>query len=168
MGTFKEGALTFEFPNDHLSSQYDEWSFYRKQFCKYLKDKKAVDFLFVDQDTLWLIEVKDYRQHQRIKSIDLADEIAQKACDSLTGLAAAQCNANDSEEKQLARKALSKRQIRVVLHLEQPKTDSRLFPQPINESNLRVKLKQRLKPIDAHPRILNKNTTQGQYVWRVC
>lgn len=75
--------------------------------------------------SLWLIEVKDYRQHQRTKTLDFAQEIAQKVCDTLAELAAAQCNANDQKEQTFAQDALSRKKMRVVLHLEQPHKPSR-------------------------------------------
>ena len=72
----------------------------------------------IDPDhCLWAIEVKDYRQHPCVKTLDLIDEVACKVRDSLAALVAARVNANDAEEQELSRVALER--IRVVLHLEQ-------------------------------------------------
>src|SRR5947209_1735423 len=123
-----EGALTFTFPGRWTASKLDEWSFLRKQLqpaaqrCRQPCGKceselscercgtpktvgvKAMDFLALPPDrTAWLIEVKDYRREPRTKAIDLADEVAAKARDSMMTLAAAAVNANDDGEKGQAR-----------------------------------------------------------------
>ncbi len=109
----------------------------------------------------WIIEVKDYRLQPRTKAIDLAEEIGQKARDSLAGLAAAQVNANDTEEKAFAREALRCPRLRIVLHLEQPVTPSRLTPRAINPANVQMRLKQLVKAIDPHPLVLEKAAMHG-------
>ena len=108
MTEITEEALTFTFPSSWQVSKADEWSFYRNQFakrfdgvrlackkcnaevrcreCNTVKTigTKAVDILAIDSESVaWLIEVKDYRRHQRTKAINLADEIAVKVRDSL-------------------------------------------------------------------------------------
>jgi hypothetical protein len=44
--------------------------------------------------------------------------------------------------------------IRVVLHLEQPTKHSKLFPRPIDPAWVEQKLKQLLKAIDPHPKVV--------------
>ena len=98
-----EGRLTFSFPVDWRVSKFDKWIFYRNQFQQVCRGVKAVDILAVEAKAcLWTIEVKDYRQHRRTKTIDLAVEIAEKVRDSLAALVAVHANANDSDEKAMA------------------------------------------------------------------
>ncbi len=136
MPQLQEGALVFDFFGiSDESTKYDEWSFYRNQFSKLADGIKAVDLIFLEQDTCWLIEVKDYRVNRRTKLIDLADEISIKVKDTIAGLFAAKINANDLFEKTFAQRANQKSRIRVVLHLEQPEKHSKLFPKIFDEAN---------------------------------
>ncbi|WJJ92609.1 hypothetical protein [Neopusillimonas aromaticivorans] len=162
-----EGRLTFGFPADDIATQYDEWSFYRNQFNSCFGGTKAVDFVYVDARALWLIEVKDYRRHARTKIQDLGEEIAHKVRDTMAGLLAARANANDADEKWVARKATAKHLIRVVLHLEQPVKRSKLFPQVVDSTKLQLKLRQLLKPVDAHPRVVNRSSMPHDMRWTV-
>ena len=145
MTEIREGDLEFSFPDHCEASKYDDWAFYRNQFKSVAGGSKAVDVLCLTEDAAWLMEVKDYRQHPRTKLLDLGDEIAIKVRDTLSGLAAASANANDNEERTLARRTLAKRRWRVALHLEQPLVRSRLCPRPFNVANVVLKLRSQLK-----------------------
>lgn len=140
-----EGDLNFDFETDDgsLASKYDEWIFYRKHFCKIAESVKAIDFIYIDrtQRCTWLIEVKDYRhpQTEQIKPSELADAVALKVRDTLAGLVAAKCNANDDMEKQISKAALDMPKINVVLHMEQIK---RVWV--IDPADLKNKLQQKL------------------------
>ena len=162
-----EGKLKFTFTKSCRASKYDEWSFYKNQFQSVCDGSKAVDIICLNDHIIWLIEVKDYRIHCRTKPIDIGDEIAVKVRDTLVGLVAAKINANAQDEKQFAIAALQdSKKICVVLHLEQPKNPSRLFPKVINPASVKTKLKQRLKAIDAHPLIVDKNSLNNKH-WTV-
>ena len=126
-----------------------------------------MDFVCLDGDQLWLIEVKDYRRHHRIKVIDLGNEMAHKVRDTLAGLVAASCNANDAEERRIARQALRCPRLRVVLHLEQPRNLSKLFSRAVDPDDLRLKLKQRLKAVDSHPKVVDQFTLGVEVPWTV-
>ena len=155
MPSITEGALTFQFPDDWQATKFDSWSFYRNQFQNVCGGSKAIDMLAIDPDRcLWAIEVKDYREHPRTKTTELADEVADKVRDSLAALVAAQINANEANEKALSRAALACRRIRVVLHLEQLAKPSKLFPCAIDPAHLTQRLKQLLKAIDPHPQVV--------------
>lgn len=160
-------GLTFTFPVDSLASKYDEWSFYRKQFSSVCGGSKAVDALCFQNGTTWLIEVKDYRIHHRTKPQDLGDEIASKVRDTLAGLVATKINSHDFEEKQLATQFLGASKLVVVCHIEQPNTRSKLFPQIVKSADLVLKLKQKLKAIDAHPRVVDMATLHPSMGWTV-
>jgi len=164
-----EGALAFTFAPGAIADHYDRWSFYRNQFqngCA--QDNMAVDLVCRFRQESWLIEVKDYRHYARTKAIDLADEIAAKVRDTLAGLVAARCNANDAKERDLARRLLSAERIRVVLHLEQPVIKSRLYPRGIIEPDkLTQKLRCKLKALDPHPMIASTRNPALGVPWSV-
>jgi hypothetical protein len=167
MPTIVEGNLTFTFSNGWNVSKYDDWAHYRKQFINVGKTVKAIDVLAIEPTVCcWLLEVKDYRQYARTKAINLADEIAQKVCDTLAGLVSAQFWANDATEKSTARQALRVQILKVVLHLEQPAKHSKLFPRAINPAVVQQQLKQLIKAIDPHPRVVEKAAMPG-IPWQV-
>lgn len=165
----KEGSLTFSFPDQCEAAKYDEWEFYKQRFQSIASGTKAIDIVCIVPKTAWLIEVKDYREHERTKASNLADEIAQKVRDTLSGLAAASANAKSSDEKELAKRALRRRHWRVVLHLEQKApTTSALWPHgAINPADVLNKLRGRLRSIDTEPTILNLQTSDVRVPWTV-
>ena len=162
MPTIPEGDLTFKFPNDSHVGKYDDWVFYRRQFSK-IPGTKAVDFVCVYGAECWLIEVKDYRFHPRTKPTNIAHEVAQKARDTLAGLAAIRRNAGREEERTLAQHALRTRRWRVALHLEQPQHTSRLRPTPIDPANVRIALQNVLKGVDPHPVVADAARPRGPW-----
>ena len=168
MPTLQEGNLTFDFPDDDSEvARYDGWSFYRNQFRKVCGGARAVDFVVIEGNRTWLIEVKDYRQHSRTKPTELSEEVAAKVRDTLAGLAAGRCNANDENEQRISSQALSTGCIGVVLHLEQPTKPSKLFPRVANPASLQQKLKQLLKPVDPHPRVVDRSSLHPSMSWGV-
>lgn len=162
-----EDNLTFTFPNGASSTKYDDWSFYRNQFNSAFGGAKAVDIIYLEHDTCWLIEIKDYRINRRMKAIDISKEIAIKVRDAMSGIYAASCNANNQDEKSFAIDAIKKRKIRVVLHLEQPPVNSRLFPRVAEPANIVMSLKMLLKGIDAHPIVMDKKMRLNKIKWVV-
>lgn len=175
-----EQRLEYTFEAGWTASQYDRWPYFLAHFQSACKGNKAVDFVAIDPtgDALWLIELKDYRLDQGkppIKSATLADTIALKVRDSLAGLFAAAkydahhapaAGAQRSRSSQPAsqsssyaqhahaaeaQRSLQAKRIRVVLHLEQPRQTSKLFPRPYDLVDIQQKLKQRVRAIDPHP-----------------
>ena len=167
MAVLSEGNLTFIFKEPSQAIQYDNWSFFRNQFQSTCGSAKAVDMICIANNITWLIEIKDYRQHRRTKPMELGSEIAIKVRDTLAGLVAAKFNANDSQEKRFAKNALGSHLIKVVLHLEQPENQSRLFPKSIDVASVKQKLKKHLKAIDAHPSIVNQHDLKANMEWTV-
>jgi hypothetical protein len=167
MAALVEGSLEFSFLETWVITKYDDWPFYQNRFKDCCCGNKAVDFLALEPNTttLWLIEVKDYRQHRRNKGINLWDEIAVKARDTLAGLFAAKANTTH-EEQSLASRFADANALRIVLHLEQPRTHSKLFPRAFDLANVELKLKQLLKPIDAHPKVVETGEMRG-LAWTV-
>lgn len=167
MTVLLEGRLQFAFGATCQATKYDEWSFFRNQFQNTCGGAKAVDMLCLSGNNFWLIEIKDYRLHQRTKSQDMGDEMAIKVRDTLAGLVAAKLNAVDLDEKRFAKKALESKIINVVLHLEQPEKPSRLFPRAIDPASVMQSLKRQLKAIDAHPKVVDKNCLSCKMDWQV-
>lgn len=160
-------GLDFAFADGWRVGKYDDWPFYRNQFAKMWNGIKALDLLAVDPNgTAWLIEVKDYRAHPRTKPSDLSEEVAHKVFDTLAAILPARLHANTEDERDMADAVAACRELRVVLHLEQPAKCSKLRPQAINPADVRQKLRRLLKPIDAHPKIVDINTA-GALGWVV-
>lgn len=148
-------GLLFDFPDDWQVGKYDDWSFYRNQFSRMWNGIKSLDLLAIDSDkTAWLIEVKDYRVNSRTKPSDLGEEIAHKAFDTLAAIIPAKIHATDPNEKRLSRAVSASSKLRVVLHLEQPEKHSKLRPRAINPADVQQKIRQLLKPVDAHPLVV--------------
>ena len=157
MQTLEVDGLIFDFPDNWVVSKYDDWSFYNNRFKCMWNGIKGLDLLAVSPSHVaWLVEVKDYRTNRRTKAIDLSEEVSRKAFDTLASLLPAKVNGNVQEETEVCREVLRSVQLRVVLHLEQPAKHSKLYPRAIDPANVQMKLRQLIKPIDAHPRVVEK------------
>jgi len=162
MPTLVVDTLTFDFPAGWAASKYDDWSFYRNRFRRFLHGMKAVDVLAVSPNrTVFLIEVKDYRQHPRSKTIRLADEVAKKVLDTLAAMLPSKVNGDVEAEIAFSDDVLNARALRVVLHLEQPAKHSKLFPRAIDPADVQMKIRQQLKPVDAHPLVVETAHMRG-------
>ena len=152
-------GLLFEFPDRWIASKYDEWKFYRDHWSRMWNEIKAVDVIAVDPArTGWRIEVKDYTQmkydqDERPAATDLGQVVAKKIFDTLAAMLPARLNAIDHGERNAALLIAGSVKLRVVLHLEQPATKSRLRTRAIDPANIRQKLRQLIKPIDPHPAV---------------
>jgi hypothetical protein len=157
MPTLTEGRISYEFNGSWIASKYDDWVFYRNKFHR-ICDNKAVDFIAYNpgDKTLWLIEIKDYRFHRREKKITLVDEIAMKVRDTLAGLFVARINTHP--EKGFAIQVSKAMNLRVILHLEQPDKPSRLMPTAYKVVDVQQKLKNLLKTIDPHLKVINNSS----------
>lgn len=167
MSTIVEGRLAFHFTSEQEATKYDDWAFYRRRFQSCANGSRAVDFLIreIDGDCLWILEVKDFRRDRRTNTEEIWAEIAGKVRDSLAGILAANCNAVDSDQA-FAQAAVSCRRLRVVFHLEQPESHSRLFPRIFDPANVQLKLRQLVRAIDAHARVVEMRSMNG-IPWRV-
>ena len=167
MPAITEGDLIFTFANGWSAEKYDGWSHYRNQFMSTCGGTKAMDVLAMEpQGCCWLVEVKDYRRHRRTKTIHLAEEVAKKVRDTLAGLVSARFHANDAGEMDAAKRALRSTNIRVVLHLEQTTKPSGLFPRAIDPADVLQRLKQLIKAIDPHPRVV-ESARMASIPWEV-
>lgn len=167
MTVFREGELTFTFDVGCEVGEYDAWSFYRRSFQNAAGGSKGVDFVCVCEGVAWLIEVKDYRLHPRGNPIDLCDEVAVKVRDTLAGLAAAATNAEDANEKEIARRALDpNRRWRVALHLEQPEKRTKLWATVPDPSKAQQKLRQNLRFVDPDASVVDTSRSRAGMNWK--
>lgn len=173
METITEDKLQFTFSDNWTPAKLDGWTFYqggtgkRNGFKDCCLGNKSVDIAALERssNTLWLIEIKDYRLHRRSKPQPIWDEIAIKVRDSLASLLAASKNAH-GEEKSKASDFVCAKNIRVVLHLEQPTSHSKLFPRIFKLADVTARLKQIIKPIDPHPLVVDKSS-MPKNLWSV-
>jgi len=176
MPTLQVDTLQFVFSPAVSAGIYDQWQHYTTVWNAPPGGKKAVDVVAVDgappPSTAWLIEAKDFRvitQPPKPSNIaGLAQFVADKATDTLAGLAHAQNHAAVAGEKQLATDAMNSNNKRIVLHLE-PHTGAHtaLFPAGFAASVLQ-KLQQLVQAIDPKPLVLNiANTPAAGVPWTV-
>lgn len=167
--TLEEGSLRFRFDDALVPWQYDASSFYGNHFQSFAGGAKGVDFLCQTRDTLWLIEVKDYRAHDRQKSQDLGEEVAEKVRDTLAGLAVLRVNGNDLAEKKRAAAALKQKRLRVVLHLELPKLKrvSKLYPSVKLNFDIQEHLEAVVRAVDPHPKVVSLSDGLQHCPWTV-
>lgn len=158
----KEGPLKFTFQNVNFVERYENWGHYIDKFQNACGGSKAVDFVVVQGQNLWLIEVKNYRQSdetERPELEKLSKKIALKVKHTLAGLAHAALIAEDHHEKNSARRALACSSMQIVFHIEQPDYVTKLYPQIIDESNIFLSLKQAMGTIvDSNLKIISKES----------
>ena len=166
MVTITEGSLRFHFPKPWTTTKFDDWSFYRNQFLR-IEGSKGIDILAQEKDTLcWLIEIKDYRTTRETKFEFLAQIVAYKVRDTLACLVAAKLNGNEATEKAQAIRALASDRIRIVVHLEMPRSHRSLFPANKQRADVLQRLKQLIKAVDAHPLVVGIGE-MGRCPWKV-
>ena len=157
--SFKEGRIKFNFHDTWKVCRPEKSAFYTKHFQKFCGGCKEIDFLLLEPEsqTLWLLEVKDYTTGARRKSLDLLDEIALKARDTLALLlaGAAKDPATNRSIGEFMINVGSPKKIRVILHLEQPNKPSKLFPGAKVQVDFTQKLKQKVGCLDSHPLVVS-------------
>lgn len=156
--------LTFTFPDGWLAEKYDDWTFYREHFSRQFNGITAVDLLARGPDGVaYLIEVKDYRHPGTEKPTQLAEAIACKVMMSLAALLPAKHRANRANERDLAAAVLDCTSFKVVAHLETPAAHRPV----IDPADIKQKLKQLLRAIDPHVKVVSIAKMQG-LGWSVC
>ncbi|GDY19715.1 hypothetical protein LBMAG56_10600 [Verrucomicrobiota bacterium] len=166
---FKEGRLTFSFPDSWSVCRPGETLYYASRFQLFCGGCKEADFAAYAADTgkLWLVEVKDHAAHPRTKPVPLPQELAEKVRDTLALLAAAAVSdptpsttpvMQAGDFARLARGATS---LNVVLHCEPQPRPSTLFPAVSQMANLLHELRTALRAVDANVRLASKGTYSG-------
>lgn len=164
-------TLTFVFIPSIAAESYDKWQHYINNWSNTAGGKKAVDIVAVNgapPSTAWLIEAKDFRvitNPPKPSNISgLAQFVADKVRDTLTGLSDASINATLVGEKQHAANAIACPTRRIVLHLE-PHTGARSALFPAGFSTL---VYQQLRQLVSNPLVLNiANTPKSNVPWTV-
>lgn len=158
MTSLRVEGLTFTFPAAWRVGKYDDWSFYRNQFVRQFNGIQAVDLLARAPDgTAYLIEVKDYRHPDAEKPSELPQAIANKVLSTLAAMLPAKLGASDPDERALAKEVLTCRKLRVIAHLELPRAPRRV----VDPADLKQKLAQLLRAVDAHPKVVSMNNMSG-------
>lgn len=148
----REDYLEFDFDESWKVFRFDEHPYYRKQMEK-VDETKAIDFLGIFDDQLFLIEVKDFRGHrietrERLLTGELCIEIAQKVRDSLACIIGAHRNSNEIEHWRPYAEILCnpEKSIKVVVWLETDSPPSNLhqrqrFRNSVSTNTFKRKLK---------------------------
>ena len=145
-------GLKFDFAENWQVSKYDEWSYYRNQFAKQFDGIKAVDLLAVSPKKItFLVEVKDYTHPDTEKPSNLPQAVADKVLNTLAALLPCSLLANDASEQAFAKQILLSKQLRVVLHMEQPRAHRPV----VDPADILQKLKKLLRAVDAHPKVVS-------------
>lgn len=158
MTEIKVERLSFSFPEDWDASKYDEWSFYRSQFSRQFDGIGAVDIIALNTEgDVYLIEAKDYRHPDSVKPSELPQAIANKVVMTLAAMLPASLHATDVDEKNMAKNVLGCKNIRVVAHIEQ----SRAHKKKVVPADIQQKLKQLLRAVDKHPKVVSMTDMKG-------
>lgn len=151
-------GLVFTFPDEWKADKFDDWTFYRGHFARQRDGIKAVDAIAIGPNkTAFMIEVKDYRHPDTEKPSQLPSAIADKVLFTLAALLPAKLNATDPNEKRLAAAMLKCISLHVVAHIE-------LSPRHrpvVDPADLKQKLRQLLRAVDAHAKVVSKQNMQG-------
>jgi len=152
----QEKNLSFCFEFDAI--KFDDSQYYRDHFVKIQNGISAVDILAVNGNIGYFIEIKDYTHPdtKKLKLNDLIDAVANKVISSLSAILPMKINAGIPIEKELATLFSKTNEIKVFLHLELPPPKSKLEQSTWDFQTVQMKLKNRLKPIDAHPKVVCK------------
>lgn len=118
-----------------------------------MEGTKAVDILCITDDTVWLIEIKDYRKHDLTNETSLADVMFLKARDSITGLPIACLNGNDKEWS-LSRMVFGRCRWKLVLHLEHS-------DKMTNMSSIYIAIQKKVRVIDCECVVMDTQTTHA-------
>jgi hypothetical protein len=162
-----EGNLSLRFKIEAI--KFDDTSYYRDHFSRIQNDISAVDILAVDNKTGYLIEIKDYTHPDtgNLKLRDLIETIVKKVLSTLSAILPMKNYASiPTEEKQIVTLFSKTNEIKVFLHLELPPPTSKMEQSTWDFQNLEMKLKKRLKPIDAHPKVVSKKYPNND-LWKV-
>lgn len=157
MTTLIVEKITFTFPPDWLASKYDDWAFYRDKFSRQGPGIAAVDLVAASPSReAFLIEVKDYRHPGAEKPSDLPASIVNKVICTLAALLPASIYSTN-EERTLSRRLLRCKSLKVVVHIEQPRSHR----QVVDPADIKQKLKSRLRAVDPHLKVTSMADMRG-------
>lgn len=157
----QEEMLCFNF--EFYAIKFDDSQYYREHFIKIKNNIAAVDILAVNDSIGYLIEIKDYK-HPDTKNLtpsELIEITVNKVISTLAAILLMKNNAVNEDEKTIAKKFSKVSQIQIVLHIEKPPPRRTLKQSCWDFQAIEKSLKKRLKPIDAHPKIVSKENLKG-------
>jgi hypothetical protein len=157
----QEGNLVFNFAFDAI--KFDDSQYYREHFSRIKNGIAAVDILAVNNNIGYLIEVKDYRHPdtENLELHELIDSLINKIISTLAAILPMKNNANVATEKQIAILFSKTDELKVILHIELSPPNSKTKQSLWNFQHLQIELKKRLKPIDAHPKVVSKENLKS-------
>lgn len=161
MASITEGNLSFTFEFNAI--KFDDTSYYREHFSKIQNNIAAVDILTVNNGIGYLIEIKDYTHPdtENLSSKDLIDAIIKKVISTLSAILPMKNSAGNEAERKIAEDFAKSSEIRIVLHIEKPPARRTLKQSCYNFQEIESSLKRKLKPIDAHPKVVSKENLKG-------
>ncbi len=161
MAIITEGNLSFTFEFDAI--KFDDTLYYREHFSRIKNDIAAVDILAVNNGIGYLIEIKDYThpETENLTSSDLIEVIVKKVISTLSAILPMKNSAGNPAEKKIAEDFAKSSEIRIVLHIEKPPARCTLKQSCYNFQEIELSLKRKLKPIDAHPKVVSKENLKG-------
>ncbi len=156
--THSEGTITYTFPEHFISFRPEDSTFYSKHWQSFAKPKGGegnaeIDFIAFDPrgKRLWLVETKDYRQHDRSKPSSIGEEFARKCRDTLSLLGALQVSIQVATDGDLEHRFRfsEMRDVTCVLHLEQRRGRHNEY-RIISSQTLKDTAKRSLRALDPH------------------
>ena len=167
---FYEKQLKFDFGASPGATRYEQWPSHIEKWQN--EGKTAVDFIFPDQisQKLFFTEIKDYttitrsgRAGQGSYSEVLAQMVAQKAADSITGFSLAALS--DNMEERYFHTSFSDYSFRVVFHWEFKRSIKQPYRR-IQMMRMKAKLRELLHGICTHVAVENIGDYPSKY-WTV-
>lgn len=156
--THREGTITYTFPEHFIIFRPQDSPFYSKHWQSFAKPNAGegnaeIDFVAFDprEKRIWLVETKDYRQHDRQKPSGIGEEFARKCRDTLSLLGALQVSTQvvtpDDLENRLRFSTM--REVACVLHLEQ-RRGRRGEYSVISPQTLKDTIRRSIRALDPH------------------
>ena len=160
----QERNLTFSFKFNAI--KFDDSQYYREHFCKIKKGIAAVDILAVNDDISYLIEIKDYTHPdtENLTMTNLVEAIVSKVIFTLAAILPMKNNANNLNEKQIAALFSQSNRVNVFFHIELPPPRNSLKQSCYDLKEIEGLLKKKLKPIDAHPKVVSKTSKNLSWI----
>jgi len=164
--------LIFSFPDNWDICKFDDTNFYRDRVEK-LNGIKSVDIIAKSNDTLYFIEIKDFRRHrieniERQRNGELLIEVAQKFVSTISALLGAKrCDKTDFEPYYNSLFDSREQIIKVILFVERDDSDSNLKRQKLALADLEQKLKKLLVAYNVRCKVYDKSHLPSNIEWSV-
>ncbi|MGG1643215.1 DUF6661 family protein [Paenibacillus sp. NRS-1782] len=162
--SFEESNLCFQFKKGLLPIKFDETNFYTNRFNT-LKGSKGVDFIVLNDETIYLIEVKNFKGHEienkerLIANTEksLALEVSHKVRDTISCLAGAYKSGNEILTPYFTHFTKRSVEVKVILFLE-----GKFVNQPLVFRAMADGMKNRLKWLTTKVFVENVQLSKGR------